>query len=156
VTKEVQDPSEERLRDLARKLGAAKKEIMAMNRCLMVGQSATLATEAHELASEAGEAIKASRETIKAALRGMGSGLRHIRGQRPHQGFAPAPSKARIGEPGHWMGTRRSAGSVGMAPAEHAGHDHLAPPGARAEAKNGRGGQRADSPHARADGCPSE
>jgi hypothetical protein len=32
VTKEVQDPSKERLRDLARKLGAAKKEIMAMNR----------------------------------------------------------------------------------------------------------------------------
>ncbi len=35
LTKEVQDPSEERLRDLARKLGAAKKEIMAMSRSLM-------------------------------------------------------------------------------------------------------------------------
>ncbi len=53
VTKEVQDPSEERLRDLARKLGAAKKEIMAMSRCLMVGRSASLATEAHGLASDA-------------------------------------------------------------------------------------------------------
>jgi hypothetical protein len=58
VTKEVQDPSEERLRDLARKLGAAKKETMAMNRSLMVDQSATLATEAHELASEAGRLSK--------------------------------------------------------------------------------------------------
>jgi hypothetical protein len=44
-----------------------------MNRSLMVGQSANLATEAHELASEAGEAIKASRDTIKAAPRGMGA-----------------------------------------------------------------------------------
>ncbi len=73
VAKEAQEPAEERLRDLTRKLGAAKKEIMAMNRSLMVGQPGSLATEAHELASEAGEAIKASRETIKAALRGMGS-----------------------------------------------------------------------------------
>ncbi len=48
------------MRDLARKLGAAKKEIMAMSRGLVVGQSASLATEAHELTSEAGEAIKAS------------------------------------------------------------------------------------------------
>jgi hypothetical protein len=73
VTKEVQDPSEERLRDLARKLGAAKKEIMAMSRSLMVGQSASLATEANRLANDAGEAIKSSRETIKAALRGLGA-----------------------------------------------------------------------------------
>jgi hypothetical protein len=72
VAKEVQEPDEERLWDLARKLGAAKKEIMAMDRSLVVGQPANLATEAHELASEAGEAIRASRETIKAALRGMG------------------------------------------------------------------------------------
>jgi hypothetical protein len=72
VAKEVLEPDEERLRDLARKLGAAKKEIMAMDRSLVVGQPANLATEAHKLASQAGEAIKASRETIKAALRGMG------------------------------------------------------------------------------------
>jgi hypothetical protein len=72
MTKEVQDPSEERLRDLARKLGAAKKEIMAMSRSLMVGRSASLATEAHGLTSDAGEVIKSSRETIKAALRGLG------------------------------------------------------------------------------------
>jgi hypothetical protein len=31
VAKEIQDPSEERLRDLARKLGVAKKEIMALS-----------------------------------------------------------------------------------------------------------------------------
>jgi hypothetical protein len=73
VAKEMQEPDEERLRDLARKLGTSKKEIMAMDRSLVVGQSASLATEAHDLASEAGEAIRASRETIKAALRGMGA-----------------------------------------------------------------------------------
>jgi hypothetical protein len=66
VAKEVQEPDEERLRDLARKLGAAKKEIMALNRSLVVGQPANLATEAHKLAREAGEALRASREIIKA------------------------------------------------------------------------------------------
>jgi hypothetical protein len=73
VTRGVQEPDEEELRDLARKLGTARKEIMTMARDLVVNQPATAATEAHELVSEAGEAIKASRETIKAALRGMGA-----------------------------------------------------------------------------------
>jgi hypothetical protein len=73
VTMGVQEPEEEELRDLAKKLGAAKKELMAMGRDLVVNQPAATATEAHELVSEAGEAIKASRETIKAALRGMGA-----------------------------------------------------------------------------------
>jgi hypothetical protein len=89
VAKEIQDPGEERLRDLARKLGTAKKEIMALSRSLMVGQAASIATEANRLSSDAGEAIKSSREIIKAALRGLGaasdisevSGL--TRAQRP-------------------------------------------------------------------------
>jgi hypothetical protein len=69
----VKEPEEEELRDLAKKLGVAKKELMAMGRDLMVNQPAATATEAHELISEAGEAIKVSREMIKAALRGMGA-----------------------------------------------------------------------------------
>ncbi len=73
VTKGVQEPDEEELRDLAKKLGAAKKELMAMGRDLVVNQPAATASEAHELVSETGEAIKASRETIKADLRGMGA-----------------------------------------------------------------------------------
>jgi hypothetical protein len=73
VAKGVQEPDEEELRDLARKLGTVKKEIMALNRGLVVGQPAIIATEANELAGEAWEAIKASRETIKVALRGMGA-----------------------------------------------------------------------------------
>jgi hypothetical protein len=73
VTMGVQEPDENEMRDLAKKLGAAKKELMAMGRDLVVNQPAAIATEAHELVSEAGEAIKASRETIKAALRGMGA-----------------------------------------------------------------------------------
>jgi hypothetical protein len=88
VTKEV--------RDLARKLGAAKKE-MAVNRSLMVGQSASLATEAHGLASEAGEAIKSSRETIKAALRGLGaaSDLSEVSG--PTRALRPPPTRPVLG-----------------------------------------------------------
>jgi hypothetical protein len=73
VTREGQERDEGALRDLAGKLGAAKKEMMTMSRDLVVNQPATAATEAHELASEAGEAIRASRETIKAAPRGMGA-----------------------------------------------------------------------------------
>jgi hypothetical protein len=73
VTMGVQEPDEEELCDLAKKLGVAKKELMAMVRELVVNQPAATATEAHELVSEAGEAIKASREMIKAALRGMGA-----------------------------------------------------------------------------------
>jgi hypothetical protein len=97
VTKEVQDPSEERLRDLARKLGAVKKEIIATNRSLVVGQSASQATEAHGLASEAGEVIKASRETIKAALRGMGaaSDISEISG--PTRAPRPPPERPAMG-----------------------------------------------------------
>jgi hypothetical protein len=73
VAKEIQDPSEERLRDLARKPGTGKKKIMSLSRSLMVGQAASIVTEANRLASDAGEAIKSSRETIKAALRGLGA-----------------------------------------------------------------------------------
>jgi hypothetical protein len=97
VAKEVQDPSEEWLRDLARKLGVAKKEIMAMNRSLMVGQSANLATEAHELASKAGEAIKVSRETIKAALRGMGAASDISEASGPTRAPRPPPARPAIG-----------------------------------------------------------
>jgi hypothetical protein len=73
VTLAVREPEQEELRDLARRLGAARKELMAMGRDLVVDQPADTATEAHKLVSEAGEDIKASRELIKAALRGMGA-----------------------------------------------------------------------------------
>jgi predicted transcriptional regulator with HTH domain len=72
VTKGVQETDKEGLRDLARKLGAVKKELMAMGRDMMVNQPAAMASEAHELVSEVGEAIKASQKIIKAALRGLG------------------------------------------------------------------------------------
>jgi hypothetical protein len=63
---------EEGLRDLGRKLGVAKKELMALSRDLMISQPPALAVEAHELASEAEEAIRAGQKAIKAALRGLG------------------------------------------------------------------------------------
>jgi hypothetical protein len=111
VAKEVQEPDEERLRELARKLGAAKKEIMAMKRSLVVGQTANLATEANELASEAGEAIKASRKTIKGALRGMGaaSDISEISGptRAPH----PPPTRPALGSlAAAWAPRNQSAG----------------------------------------------
>jgi methyl-accepting chemotaxis protein len=106
VTKGVQEPDEEGLRDLARKLGAVKKEIMAMNRSLVVGQSASLATEAHELASEAGEAIRASRETIKAALQGMGAASDISEASGPTGVPRPPPARpawgGRVGGGGSW------------------------------------------------------
>jgi hypothetical protein len=73
VTKGIEEPNEEELRDLAKRLGAIKKELITMGRDLLVNQPADMATEAHELVSEAGEAIKANREIIKAALRGLGA-----------------------------------------------------------------------------------
>jgi hypothetical protein len=98
VAKEVQDPSEERLRDLARKLGTAKKEIMALSRSLMVGQAASIAKEANRLASDAGEAIKSSRETIKAALRrlGVASDISEVSG--PTRAPRPPPTRPVLGD----------------------------------------------------------
>jgi hypothetical protein len=130
VAKEIQDPSEERLQDLARKLGVMKKEIMALSRSLMVGQAARIATEANRLASDAGEAIKSSRETIKAALRGLGaaSDISEVSGP-PQQGPATSPDEACTGRPECGVGDRGPAGSVRMATLLHASHDCLAPPG---------------------------
>jgi hypothetical protein len=97
VTKGVQEPDEEELRDLARKLGTVKKEIMAISRSLVVGQSASLTTEAHELASEAGEAIRASRETIKAALRGRGAASDISEASGPTGAPHPPPARPALG-----------------------------------------------------------
>jgi hypothetical protein len=66
VTLGVSKPGEGGLRD--KRLGAVKKELMALNRKLIVSQPPASAMEVHELASEAEEAIKASQKTIKAAL----------------------------------------------------------------------------------------
>jgi hypothetical protein len=93
VTKEVQDPSEERLRELTRKLEAARKEVMDINRGLMVAPRASTATEAHQLASKAGEAIKASRETIKVALRGMGAASDILEVSSPTRTVRPPPTR---------------------------------------------------------------
>jgi hypothetical protein len=72
VAREIQDPDETTLRGFAKHLGNSKKEVMALSRSLMVGQAASVATEATRLANEAGETIKSSRELIRAALRGLG------------------------------------------------------------------------------------
>jgi hypothetical protein len=156
VTKEVQDPSEERLRDLARKLAAAKKEIMAMSRSLMVGQSTSLAMEANRLANDPEEAIKSSRETIKAALRGVGaaSDISEVSGLT--RAVRPPPTRPALGNLyAEWAPESQSAASAW--PPLSTPATTLSPPsGARAEAKNGGGKQRANIPHAGVDGRPGE
>jgi hypothetical protein len=72
VAQAVPEPEEGGLSDLGRKLGVAKKELMALSRDLMISQPPALAAEAHELAGEAEEAIRAGQKAIKAALRGLG------------------------------------------------------------------------------------
>jgi hypothetical protein len=62
----VSEPEEGGLRDLAKRLGAIKKELMVLNRELIVSQPPALAMEAQE-------AIKASQKTIKVALRVLGA-----------------------------------------------------------------------------------
>jgi hypothetical protein len=98
VAKEIQDPSEERLRDLARKLGTVNKEIMALSRSLMVGQAASVATEANRLACDAGETIKSSRNTIKAALRGLGAASDISEVSSPNRTSRPPPSRPVLGD----------------------------------------------------------
>jgi hypothetical protein len=68
----VPEPEEGGLRDLGRKLGVAKKELMALSRDLIISQPPALAVEAQQLASKAEEAIRAGQKAIKAALRGLG------------------------------------------------------------------------------------
>jgi hypothetical protein len=86
----VIEPDEEELRDLAKRLGAVKRELMAMGMGLMVNQPPAMATEAHKLISEAEEAIRASQRTIKAALRGLGA-LRTYR--KPAAWVFPRPCR---------------------------------------------------------------
>jgi hypothetical protein len=98
VAKEIQDLGEDRLRDLARKLGTSKKEIMALSRSLMVGQVASIAIEASRLASDAGEAIKSSREMIRAALRGLGAASDISEASGPTRAQRPPPTGPALGD----------------------------------------------------------
>ncbi len=92
VVREIQDPDQTTLRGLGKHLGNSKKEIMALSRSLIVGQSASVATEATRLADEASEAIKSNRESIRAALRGLGvaSDISEASGPTRAQGLPPA------------------------------------------------------------------
>ncbi len=108
VSSGVVEPDEGGLHDLAKRLEAAKKELMAMGRELMVSQPPASATEAHELVSEAKEAIRSSQRIIKAALRGLGvaSDISEAGSldtlpppQRPIMGNLTAPIPATRAEP---------------------------------------------------------
>jgi hypothetical protein len=93
VEREIQDPDETMLRGFAKHLGNSKKEIMALSRSLMVGQAASVATEATRLADEAGEAIKSSRESIRAALRGLGVASDISEASGPTRAQRPPPTR---------------------------------------------------------------
>jgi hypothetical protein len=100
VAREIQDPDETTLRGLAKHLGSSKKEIMALSRSLMVGQAASVATEATRLANEAGEAIKTSRELIRTALRGLGVASDISEASGPTRAQRPLPTKPMLGDLG--------------------------------------------------------
>ncbi len=102
--------------------GNSKKEIMALSRSLIVGQSASVATEATRLADEAGEAIKSSREAIRAALRGMGvaSDISEASGPnraaRRHPPTRPAGGESGTGVDSIRLGVRPHPGHCDVAP----------------------------------------
>jgi hypothetical protein len=111
VAKEIQDPSEAVLRSYAKQLGNSKKDIMALSRSLMVGQAASIATEATRRANEAGEVIKSSREVIRAALRGLGVASDISEASGPTRAQRPPPARPVMGDLGaDWaMGSRPTA-----------------------------------------------
>ncbi len=98
MEREIQDPDETTLRGFAKHLGNSKKEIMALSRSLMVGQAASVATEATRLADEAGEAIKSSRELIRAALRGLGVASDISEASGPTRAQRPPPTRPVLGD----------------------------------------------------------
>ncbi len=97
VAREMQDPDETTLRGFGKQLGNSKKEIMALSRSLMVGQSASVAIEATRLANEACEAIKASRESIRAALRGLGAASDISEASGPTRAQWPPTTRPAVG-----------------------------------------------------------
>ncbi len=100
VAREIQDPDKTTLRGFAKHLGNSKKEIMALSRSLMVGQAASVATEATWLADEAGEAIKSSQELIRAALRGLGVASDISEASDPTRAQRPPPTRPVMGDLG--------------------------------------------------------
>jgi hypothetical protein len=113
---------------------------MALSRSLMVGQAASLTTEAHRLASDAGEVIKSSRETIKAALRGLGAASDISEVSGPTRVLRPPPHETCTRGLKRGVGDGELASSIGVATAGHASHDHLASSGVRAETQVGGAG----------------
>jgi hypothetical protein len=97
VAREIQDPDETTLRGLGKHLGNSKKEIMALSRSLIVGQSASVATEATRLADEASEAIKSNQESIRAALRGLGVASDISEASGPTRAQRPPPARPAVG-----------------------------------------------------------
>ncbi len=122
----------------------------------MVGQAASMATEATWLANQAGEAIKSSRELIRAALRGLGWPQTYQRPAGPTRAQRPSPDKACAGRPERGLVDGTPADCLGMATRLHAGHHHMAPRGLRAKTQDKRCGRRVVNSHARHDECPSK
>jgi hypothetical protein len=111
AAREITDPDETILRGFGKQLGNSKKEIMAVSKDLVVGQSAGVAMEATRLASEACNAIKASRESIRAALRELGAASDISEASRPTRAQLPPSARPVVGniDPEWAMGARPAA-----------------------------------------------
>jgi hypothetical protein len=150
VAREIQDPDETMLRGFSKQLGNLKKEITALNRSLMVRQSAGIgvAMEAARLANEANDAIKSSRELIKAALRGMGAASDISEASGPTRTQRPPPTRPAMGDiDPDWSsrGTRPTAS--GWPPTPH---------GLYTETQDKGGRRGIVDPHARHDERPGQ
>jgi hypothetical protein len=99
----------------------------------MVGQTASVATEATRLADEAGEVIKSSRESIRAALRGLGVASDISEASGPTRAQRPPHDKACAGGPEHGLDDGTPAGCLSMATRLHAGHHRVASRGLHAK-----------------------
>ncbi len=111
TTKAKLDLDETILRGFGKQLGNSKKEIMAVSKDLVVGQSAGVAMEATRLASEACNAIKVSRESIRAALRELGAASDIFEASGPTRAQLPPSARPVVGNiyPEWAMGARPAA-----------------------------------------------
>jgi hypothetical protein len=130
VAKEIQDPSEERLRDLARKLGTAKKEIMGLSRSLMVGRGP--GSKRRDRGQQDHQRCRGGHQVKPRDNKGsperVGGGFGHIGGQRPHQGSATSHNEACTGRVECGVGDRGPAGGARVGTLLHTCHDCMAPP----------------------------
>jgi hypothetical protein len=137
TSRELYDPEETVLRGFGKQLGGLRKEIMALSRKLIVGQSAGVAAEATRLADEACENIRVSRELVRGALRDMGAASDITAPPPPRVGTTPPTPGLGAASPPREVGLGGHAGRLGSA--IHTDQPTLGIAGVAATAKDRRG-----------------